>query len=61
MGLEGVLILTDALDENLMLSSRNLAHVAVMDVKHANPVALVHFPHVILTKAAVAKLEEMFK
>jgi ribosomal protein L4 len=32
-----------------------------MDVKHANPVALVHFPHVILTKAAVAKLEEMFK
>jgi len=61
MGLEGVLILTDAIDENLMLSSRNLVHVAVMDVKHANPVALVHFPHVIATKAAVAKLEEMFK
>src|SRR5947209_13842744 len=52
MGLEGVLILTDALDENLVLSSRNLAHVAVMDVKNANPVALVHFAHVIVTKAA---------
>src|SRR6202165_1562121 len=36
MGLEGVLVLTDALDENLMLSSRNLANVEVMDVRHAD-------------------------
>jgi ribosomal protein L4 len=32
-----------------------------MDVQHANPVSLVHYPHVVLTKAAVAKLEEMLK
>jgi large subunit ribosomal protein L4 len=61
MGLQSVLVLTDALDDNLKLSSRNLADVEVMDVKHANPVSLVHYPHVVLTKAAVAKLEEMLK
>jgi large subunit ribosomal protein L4 len=61
MGLQGVLVITDAVDENLMLSSRNLANFEVMDVKHANPVSLVHYPHVVLTKAAVAKLEQMLK
>ena len=61
MGLEGVLVITDAVDENLMLSSRNLANVEVLDVRHANPVSLVRYPHVVLTKAAIAKLEEMLK
>jgi len=61
MGLDGVLVITDALDDNLKLSSRNLANVEIMDVKHANPVSLVHYPHVVLTRAAVAKLEEMLK
>ena len=61
MGFDEVLVITDALDENLMLSSRNLANVEIMDVKHANPVSLVRYPTVIVTKAAVAKLEEMFK
>jgi large subunit ribosomal protein L4 len=61
MGLEGALVITDALDENLLLSSRNLQNVEVLDVKHANPVSLVRHPNVIVTKAAVAKLEEMLK
>src|SRR5262245_44580676 len=61
MGLDGVLVLTDEVDQNLRLSSRNLANVEVMSVRNANPVALVHYPHVVLTKAAVAKLEEMLK
>ena len=61
MGFEGVLVITDAVDENLMLSSRNLANVEVMDVKNANPVSLVRFPTIIVTRAAVAKLEELFK
>jgi large subunit ribosomal protein L4 len=61
MGFEGVLVLTDEVDQNLRLSSRNLANVEVMAVRNANPVALVHYPHVVLTKAAVAKLEEMLK
>jgi large subunit ribosomal protein L4 len=61
MGLEGVLVITDAVDENLMLSSRNLANVEVMAVQHANPVSLVRFPTILVTKAALAKLEELFK
>src|SRR6185503_11397940 len=61
MGLQGVLVITDALDDNLKLSSRNLANVEVMDVRQANPVSLVHYPHVVLTKAAVDRLEEMLK
>src|SRR5438105_2259718 len=55
LGLDGVLVITDAIDENLTLSSRNLANVEVIDVRHANPVALVHYPHVVMTKAALAK------
>jgi large subunit ribosomal protein L4 len=61
LGFDEVLVITDAIDENLMLSSRNLANVEVMDVRHANPVALVRFPTVIVTKGAMAKLEEMYK
>jgi large subunit ribosomal protein L4 len=61
MGFEGVLVITDEVDENLLLSSRNLANVEIMAARHANPVSLVRFPNVLLTKAAVAKFEEMLK
>ena len=61
MGLGDVLIVTDAIDQNLFLSSRNLRNVLVMSVRNANPVALVRFPNVVLTKGAVAKLEEILK
>ncbi|MGB8857085.1 MAG: 50S ribosomal protein L4 [Burkholderiales bacterium] len=59
MGLESVLILTDTVDENLFLSSRNLPHVLVLDVAHADPVNLIRFPHVLMTKGAVKKMEEV--
>jgi large subunit ribosomal protein L4 len=61
MGFEDVLLITDEVDENLLLSSRNLRNVEVMSVRHANPVALVRSTHVVITKAAVAKLEELLK
>jgi large subunit ribosomal protein L4 len=61
MGFDEVLVITDEVDENLLLSSRNLRNVEVMSVRNANPVALVRYPHVLLTKAAVAKLEEALK
>jgi large subunit ribosomal protein L4 len=61
MGLKSVLVITDTVDENLRLSSRNLADVEVIDVRQANPVSLVHYPHVVLTKGAVAKLEQLLK
>ena len=61
MGLGQVLVITDEMDNNLTLSSRNLPNVEVIAAKQANPVALVRYPTVLLTKRAVAKLEEMFK
>jgi large subunit ribosomal protein L4 len=56
---EGVLVLVDGFDENLYLSSRNLPNVMVVEAQYADPVSLVRFPHVVATKAAVKKLEEM--
>jgi large subunit ribosomal protein L4 len=61
MGFDEVLVITDEVDRNLLLSSRNLANVQVMSVRNANPVALVRSPAVVLTKGAVAKLEELLK
>lgn len=59
MGIDDVLIITDTLDENLRLSSRNLPHVDVVSVRGADPVALMQHEKVVVTKAAVAKIEEM--
>ena len=59
MGLDQVLIITDNLDDNLYLSSRNLPDVMVLEAKHADPVNLVRFAKVVLTKAAVKQLEEV--
>jgi large subunit ribosomal protein L4 len=62
MGLDSgrVLIITDSVDENLYLSSRNLPNVLVLEANQADPVSLVRFPSVIVTRNAVAKMEEMF-
>ena len=59
LGLDSVLLITDNVDENLYLSSRNLPNVLVVDVGQADPVSLVRFPKVLLTKGAVAKFEEI--
>ena len=59
-GLEGtVLVVTDKLDDNLFLSSRNLANVLVLETREVDPVSLVRFNHVLLTKAAVTQFEEL--
>lgn len=60
MGLDRVLIVTDNVDENLYLSSRNLVNVHVVGVHQADPVSLVGFPQVIVTRAALAKFEEAY-
>ncbi len=59
MGFERVLIITDEIDDNLYLSARNLQNVLVLEPRQADPVSLLRFEHTVLTKAAVAKLEEM--
>ena len=59
MGLDSVLVITDSIDENLKLSARNLPHVQVLDVSHADPVSLIRHARVILTRKAVSKFEEI--
>ncbi|HTS84411.1 MAG TPA: 50S ribosomal protein L4 [Usitatibacter sp.] len=58
LGMDDVLILTDKLDDNLYLSSRNLPNVLVLEARHADPVSLMRFEKVLVTKAAVKHLEE---
>jgi large subunit ribosomal protein L4 len=58
MGMKDVLIVTDEMDDNLYLSSRNLANVMVVEPHYADPVSLVHFSNVLMTREAVKKFEE---
>ena len=59
MGFDDVMIITDNLDENLYLSSRNLPNVCVVKPGQADPVSLIRFSNVLMTKGAVQKIEEM--
>lgn len=58
--LDSVLIVTKELDENLYLASRNLPHVLVLEPAQADPVSLVRFKKVVLTREALQAFEEMF-
>ena len=60
MNLASVLVIADEVDENLYLASRNLVNVMVVEPRYADPVSLVHFRKVLVTKAAMDKLKEMF-
>ena len=60
MGLnDSVLVITDTVDENLFLASRNLVNVMVVEPHHADPVSLVRFDRVLITRPALAKVQEM--
>jgi len=61
MGLDDVLIITDSLNENLRLSSRNLPNVDVVTAGEADPLSLMRHARVLVTRGAVAKMEELFK
>jgi large subunit ribosomal protein L4 len=60
MNLESVLVISDEVDENLYLASRNLVNVLVVEPRYADPLSLVHYRKVLVTKAAMGKLQEMF-
>jgi large subunit ribosomal protein L4 len=59
MGLSSVLVICDEIDENLFLASRNLVNVMVVESRYADPVSLVHYKKVIVTKGAIEQLKEM--
>ena len=58
LGFGNVLILTDTMDDNLYLASRNLPNVLVLEARHADPVSLMRFERVLMSRAAVKHLEE---
>jgi large subunit ribosomal protein L4 len=59
MGLESVLVIADKIDENLYLASRNLANVLVLEPRYADPLSLVFYKKVLITKGAIEQLKEM--
>ena len=54
-----MLVVIDKLDDNIHLSSRNLPNVLVLETREVDPVSLVRFDNVLLTKAAVTQFEEI--
>lgn len=57
--LDSVLVITEEFNENLMLAARNLVNVLVVEPRYADPVSLVFYKKVLITKSALAKIEEM--
>jgi len=55
-----VMVIAEEVDENLYLASRNLKNVFVTEPRYADPVSLVHYKKVLVTKGAIDKLQEMF-
>ena len=61
MGLDGkVLVVTAAEDASLVLASRNMKNVDVVEAKRIDPVSLVGFDKVVVTADAIKQVEEMF-
>ena len=60
MNLKSVLVIAHEVDENLYLASRNLTGILVVEPRYADPLSLVHSKKVLVTKAAMDQLKEMF-
>ncbi|MBT0571885.1 50S ribosomal protein L4 [Curvibacter sp. CHRR-16] len=60
MNVDSVLVIADQVDENLYLASRNLPNVLVVEPRYADPLSLVHYRKVLVTKAAMESLKEMY-
>jgi len=60
MGLESCLLVADEFSENLYLASRNLPNIAVVEPRYADPLSLVYYKKVVVTRKAIAQFEEMF-
>ena len=60
MNLQSVMVISEEVDENLYLAARNLANVLVVEPRYADPVSLVHYKKVLMTKGAMDQFKEMF-
>ena len=59
MGFDSVMIIADGTDENLFLAARNLPNVLVVEPRYADPLSLLFYKKVVMTKGAVSQLQEM--
>ncbi|MGA1154886.1 MAG: 50S ribosomal protein L4, partial [Burkholderiaceae bacterium] len=59
MGMDSVLLITEAFDETLYLATRNLQSIAVIEPEAADPLSLIYFDKVVVTRAALGRFEEM--
>ncbi|HET9643866.1 MAG TPA: 50S ribosomal protein L4 [Burkholderiaceae bacterium] len=59
MGLDSVMLISDSVDDNLLLASRNLANVLVVEPRYADPLSLVFYKKVLVTRRAMEQLKEM--
>lgn len=59
MGLTSTLIITDDFSDNLFLATRNLVNVMVLEPKHVDPLSLLYYGKIVVTKGAVAQIEEI--
>lgn len=59
LGFDSVLVIADKVDDNLLLASRNLANVLVVEPRFADPLSLVFYKKVLVTKAAIEQIKEM--
>ena len=57
LSLDDVLIVTEELNENLYLGVRNIPKVDVIDTNEIDPYSLIGFDKVLMTQAAVEKVE----
>ena len=60
MNLKSVLVIADEVDDNLYLASRNLQDILVVEPRYADPLSLIFYKKVLVTKAAMDQLKEMF-
>lgn len=59
MGLESVLLISDEFNENLYLAARNLPNILVVEPRYADPLSLIFYKDIVITKAALTQLEEL--
>lgn len=58
LGFESALLVVEAFDEKLFLAARNLPHVETLEVTALDPVSLLRYENIVMTVAAVRRLEE---
>ena len=58
LNVSNALIVSDEVEQNLYLASRNLPHIDVTDVEGLNPVSLIERKNLVVTSSAIKKIEE---